>query len=184
MGRDRVPDDEADARALLRRPTRRFIRVPRHRHRIAPRQRCRRANRPLNQTIVSSWLQSAAMKRSLPLDGCCPVAQSLTAAHEQGEPARERLLLAGLRLFAEQGFAKTSIRQIALAAGANVAAVSYYFGNKAGLYRAVFWGGAAPSPGKPPQPGAARPSLDGLFEHILAPLRSGTQARLWIKLHR
>jgi|NGEPerStandDraft_6_1074524.scaffolds.fasta_scaffold06851_5 hypothetical protein len=124
------------------------------------------------------------MKRSLPLDGCCPVAQSLTAAHEQGEPARERLLLAGLRLFAEQGFAKTSIRQIALAAGANVAAVSYYFGNKAGLYRAVFWGGAAPSPGKPPQPGAARPSLDGLFEHILAPLRSGTQARLWIKLHR
>jgi len=29
------------------------------------------------------------MKRSLPLDGCCPVAQSLTAAHEQGEPARE-----------------------------------------------------------------------------------------------
>jgi len=38
----------------------------------------------------------------------------------------------------EQGFAKTSIREIALAAQANVASISYYFGDKAGLYRAVF----------------------------------------------
>ena len=124
------------------------------------------------------------MKPSPPLDGFCPVAQSLMAAREPGEPARERLLLAGLRLFAEQGFAKTSIRQIALAAGANVAAVSYYFGNKAGLYRAVFWGGAAPDASEPRPPGAATASLDSIFEHILAPLRSGAQARLWIKLHR
>jgi AcrR family transcriptional regulator len=117
-------------------------------------------------------------------DGYCPVAQSLMAVREPGEPARERLLLAGLRLFAEQGYAKTSIRQIALAAGANVAAVSYYFGNKAGLYRAVFWGGAAPDASEPRQPGASTASLDSIFEHILAPLRSGAQARLWIKLHR
>jgi AcrR family transcriptional regulator len=105
---------------------------------------------------------------------------------ELGEPARERLLLAGLRLFAEQGFAKTSIRQIALAAGANVAAVSYYFGNKAGLYRTVFWRGTAPAaaPGTAVErlPDAA--SLECMFEHILAPLRSGAEARLWIKLHR
>ncbi len=120
---------------------------------------------------------------SLLPDAACP-ARSLPGAREAGEPARARLLVAALRLFAEQGYAKTSIRQIALAAGANVAAVSYYFGNKAGLYRAVFWGGAAP----PKDAAASGPTppatLAGLFEHILAPLRSGAQARLWIKLHR
>lgn len=121
----------------------------------------------------------------LPDDGYCPVAQALLAGREPCEPARERLMLAGLRLFAEQGYAKTSIRQIAIAAGANVAAVSYYFGNKAGLYRAVFWGGAAPAREEVRASGApATTSLASIFEHILAPLRSGTQARLWIKLHR
>jgi TetR/AcrR family transcriptional regulator, regulator of cefoperazone and chloramphenicol sensitivity len=124
------------------------------------------------------------MKPPALAEGCCPVAQSHLALRDPGEPARERLLLAGLRLFAEQGYAKTSIRQIALAAGANVAAVSYYFGNKAGLYRAVFWGGAAPENGAAPHPGWSEASLGGFFEHILAPLRSGAQARLWIKLHR
>src|SRR5215216_4026858 len=55
-----------------------------------------------------------------------------------GAHARAHLLLVALRLFSEKGFAKTSIRDIAHAAGANVAAISYYFGDKAGLYRAVF----------------------------------------------
>jgi AcrR family transcriptional regulator len=55
-----------------------------------------------------------------------------------GVEARNRLLDAALALFAEQGFAKTSIREIALAAQANVASISYYFGDKASLYRAVF----------------------------------------------
>ncbi|MEO8526623.1 MAG: CerR family C-terminal domain-containing protein [Caldimonas sp.] len=125
------------------------------------------------------------MKASLPEDGFCPVSQALLAVRGPSEPARERLMLAGLRLFAEQGYAKTSIRQIALAAGTNVASVSYYFGNKAGLYRAVFWGGAAPAgDDSRPAGGPATASLDSIFEHILAPLRSGAQARLWIKLHR
>ena len=55
-----------------------------------------------------------------------------------GEQARERLLMAALRLFADQGFARTSTREIAQAAGANVAAIRYYFGDKEGLYRAAF----------------------------------------------
>jgi AcrR family transcriptional regulator len=110
------------------------------------------------------------------------------AARRDEDGARERLLLAGLRLFAEQGYAKTSIRQIGLAANANVASVSYYFGNKAGLYRAVFWGAAGPlsAPGAAPDaaPDAASFSLPLLFERMLEPLKSGAQARLWIKLHR
>ena len=110
------------------------------------------------------------------------------AARRDEDGARERLLLAGLRLFAEQGYAKTSIRQIGLAANANVASVSYYFGNKAGLYRAVFWGAAGPmsTPGAAPDAAAdaASFSLPLLFERMLEPLKSGAQARLWIKLHR
>jgi AcrR family transcriptional regulator len=104
------------------------------------------------------------------------------------EQARERLLLAALRLFAEQGYAKTSIRQIGHAANANVASVSYYFGNKAGLYRAVFWGQNGPMAEPGAAPGAVRGvpafSLRCLFERMLEPLKSGAQARLWIKLHR
>ena len=55
-----------------------------------------------------------------------------------GEQSRERLLQAALALFAEQGYAKTSTREIAEAAGANLAAISYYFGDKSGLYHVVF----------------------------------------------
>jgi AcrR family transcriptional regulator len=55
-----------------------------------------------------------------------------------GAESRERILHSALRLFAGQGFAKTSTRAIAKAAGVNIAAISYYFGDKAGLYAATF----------------------------------------------
>lgn len=55
-----------------------------------------------------------------------------------GEQTRERLLLAGLRLFAEKGYAQTSTREIAAAAQANIAAIAYYFEGKAGLYKTLY----------------------------------------------
>ena len=55
-----------------------------------------------------------------------------------GVEARNRLLDSALALFAEKGFAKTSTREIAQAAQVNIASISYYFGDKAGLYKAVF----------------------------------------------
>jgi|LauGreDrversion4_2_1035121.scaffolds.fasta_scaffold92993_5 AcrR family transcriptional regulator len=55
-----------------------------------------------------------------------------------GERARRRLLSAALVLFARHGYAKTSIRAISEAAHTNVASISYYFGDKQGLYRAIF----------------------------------------------
>ena len=56
-----------------------------------------------------------------------------------GEDARKRLFQAALQLFARKGFGNTSTRELAEAAGVNIAAISYYFGDKAGLYRAVFF---------------------------------------------
>ena len=50
---------------------------------------------------------------------------------------RDRLLKAAERLFADRGFRKVTVREVCRAAHANVAAVNYHFGDKAGLYRAV-----------------------------------------------
>ncbi|HXE60096.1 MAG TPA: CerR family C-terminal domain-containing protein [Gemmatimonadaceae bacterium] len=50
---------------------------------------------------------------------------------------RDRLLAAATRLFAQHGFNAASVRDIARAARANVAAINYHFDGKMGLYRAV-----------------------------------------------
>jgi len=50
---------------------------------------------------------------------------------------RDRLLLAGERLFADRGFKKVTVREICRTARANVAAVNYHFGDKMGLYTEV-----------------------------------------------
>lgn len=54
------------------------------------------------------------------------------------EDTSQRLLDAAEALFAEQGFAETSLRAITTHAGANLAAVHYHFGSKDELLRAVF----------------------------------------------
>jgi AcrR family transcriptional regulator len=116
-----------------------------------------------------------------------------SAAHPAAQPttdatsARERLLRHALALFASQGFAKTSTREIAEAAHTNVASISYYFGDKAGLYRAAFF---APLGTMPEgmvcglQPGVT--SLDEMlvmfFAGMLEPLKQGELARQSIKL--
>jgi len=51
---------------------------------------------------------------------------------------RERLLQVAERLFAERGFAGTSVRQVTEAAGANLGAINYHFQTKANLYTEVY----------------------------------------------
>ena len=53
------------------------------------------------------------------------------------DDTRQRLLDAAEVLFAEQGFAETSLRAITARAKANLAAVNYHFGSKEALLRAV-----------------------------------------------
>lgn len=50
----------------------------------------------------------------------------------------ERILDAAEQLFAEKGFAETSLRLITSKAGVNLAAVNYHFGSKKALIQAVF----------------------------------------------
>lgn len=49
----------------------------------------------------------------------------------------QRLLQAAGEIFAEHGYQAATTRQICERAGANIAAVNYYFGHKEGLYMAV-----------------------------------------------
>jgi AcrR family transcriptional regulator len=49
----------------------------------------------------------------------------------------ERLILVALELFGARGFEGTSTREIAAAAGRPMSAITYHFGSKAALYRAV-----------------------------------------------
>ncbi len=116
-----------------------------------------------------------------------PPASPGPGGEEPASSARQRLLLAALRLFSEQGYAKTSIRAIASAAQANVAAVSYYFGDKASLYSAVFteptWDHASlrsafAQPGIPMEE-----ALRCYFHAALAPLAHGELARQSVRLH-
>ena len=50
---------------------------------------------------------------------------------------KEQILTVAERLFAEHGFAGTTLRTMASEAGVNLAAVQYHFGSKEELFRAV-----------------------------------------------
>jgi AcrR family transcriptional regulator len=63
----------------------------------------------------------------------------MTAQHASNSGStrdtREKLLTSATRLFGKQGFAATSVKQIADDAEVNVSLVSYHFDGKEGLYR-------------------------------------------------
>lgn len=102
------------------------------------------------------------------------------------EDARERLLASALSLFAAKGFSQTSTRELAEAARVNVAAISYYFGDKAGLYRAVFFqplAGCDPNLAKLTDPELPLADvLQQFFAGFMEPLQLGETARLCMKL--
>ena len=115
-----------------------------------------------------------------------PQADEARKSRSDGVQSRERLLLAAMRLFAEQGFGNTSTREIALAAGTNIASISYYFGDKAGLYRAAF---TEPAPHAREDIAAftnpdatLREALLVFYGQLLGPLKQGDLARLCMRL--
>jgi AcrR family transcriptional regulator len=149
------------------------------------------AGKQINQTIdlVARLPGMARSSLSAPTAASSappPAEPPRGASRSDGEASRERLLLAGLRLFAHQGFAATSTRELAQAAGVNIAAISYYFGDKAGLYRAVFFEPL----GDPVADLAAVTGADlsladalrGFYRGLLEPLAQGEDVQLCVKL--
>jgi AcrR family transcriptional regulator len=105
----------------------------------------------------------------------------------ESHDARSRLILSALRLFAEKGFEAATTREICEAAGANISAIRYYFGDKAGLYSAVF---TEPMGEKKRHTNIATyldlplaEALGRFFAEFLEPLKKGEQIRLVMKLH-
>jgi TetR/AcrR family transcriptional regulator, regulator of cefoperazone and chloramphenicol sensitivity len=100
---------------------------------------------------------------------------------------RQRILLTALQLFAEQGFERATVRQIATKAEVNISAISYYFGDKVGLYKAAF----VEPMGSPKDDIALfnspdltlEQALSGLFSGFIEPLKQGELARLCMRLH-
>ena len=85
--------------------------------------------------------------------------------------AQQRLIQAALKVFASKGYEGASTREICRLAGANVAAIHYYFGDKASLYREVFrlpelLGRLPVEMDDPETP--LRASLTAFYRHILA----------------
>jgi AcrR family transcriptional regulator len=114
--------------------------------------------------------------------------QRMTTAkplRSDGEQARQRLLLAALECFATHGYSKASVRDIAECAQANVAAIRYYFGDKAGLYRAVFTDPAFNPPLASAQqpPADLRSAIQAVVQGLLAPLKAGDAARWFVRLY-
>ena len=92
-----------------------------------------------------------------------------------------------MHCFAEWGFSKTSIRQIAAKAKVNVAAISYYFGGKAGIYRAAYT-----EPMGTPKDDmklfispelSLDQALHGLYSGFIEPLKQNEQVQQCIRLH-
>lgn len=52
------------------------------------------------------------------------------------ETTKQLLLSAATKLFAQQGYAGSSVKEIAEQAGVNVSLISYHFNGKEGLYKA------------------------------------------------
>lgn len=73
-----------------------------------------------------------------------------TRRRRDGVRTREALLQAARSRFARDGYERTTVRQIAADAGANVALINRYFGSKEGLFQACLDSGAE-ADGEPPR---------------------------------
>lgn len=104
-----------------------------------------------------------------------------------GTGTRQRILETALQLFSNSGYDKVSVRDIAQAAEVNVAAISYHFGGKPGLYRAAMTEPMGTARDDIPlfdQPHfSLRESFQGLYQSLLEPFTLDARAQQCLRLH-
>lgn len=83
-------------------------------------------NKTRKDSGATAVADGARAKRAVPQQG-----------YEKGAATSEHLVRVATRIFAAKGFAGATTREICQAAGVNLAAIHYYFGDKDGLYRAA-----------------------------------------------
>jgi TetR/AcrR family transcriptional regulator, regulator of cefoperazone and chloramphenicol sensitivity len=100
---------------------------------------------------------------------------------------RQKILLTALELFATQGFERTTVRQIAKSAAVNISAISYYFEDKVGLYKAAFiepMGSSKDDIALFNSPDLSlEQALHGLFSGFIEPLKQTACVKQCIRLH-
>ncbi len=102
-------------------------------------------------------------------------------------PARQKLMDAALQLFVSKGYEAASTRDIAELAGVNISSIRYYFGDKAGLYRAVYTEPLKDMPKadsfKAYEQLPLEDALKQLYRDFLEPLKRGDVLRHVMRLH-
>ena len=56
---------------------------------------------------------------------------------EHHKAAKQRIFEAALALFARKGYAAVGVREIAKHANVNISMINYYYGEKAGILKAI-----------------------------------------------
>jgi AcrR family transcriptional regulator len=113
--------------------------------------------------------------------------QEPAASRDAGSDVRARLLQEATRIFADKGYARASTREICQAAGANVASIHYYFGDKPNLYRAVLLEPVAritsvwPAEDDPSLP--LETAMRRLLGAFLTPMVAGGDMQLLLRIH-
>jgi len=109
------------------------------------------------------------------------------AKREDGKATRRKLLNAACELFAQKGYKGAKVADICKHAGANVASVNYYFGDKASLYKEAWQYAlqdlieptfAELTTGSPPE--LLRKYIRTLMQHFAAKDKSGQFSRLYL----
>lgn len=115
------------------------------------------------------------------------ICEMFSPKRADGEESRRRIMHCALKLFADQGFERTTVRQIAKVAEVNISAISYYFGDKNGLYRATYTETMPCAMDDMDALKKANPSLEqtlqALFGGFIEPLKQGELAKLCLRLH-